>query len=165
MVQQLDVKKFLTSAKANKKRNAKLFAILKKVKPKQLDTDFHTLHHDAFSCIDCLSCANCCKTTGPLFTTQDIDRISKHLKLSTSVFIETYLKIDEDGDFVLKQLPCPFLAPDNYCGIYEARPKACRTYPHTNQNGMHTILDLTKKNASICPAVGFIADKLQEKYL
>ncbi len=29
--------------------------------------------------------------------------------------------------------PCPFLGDDNYCSVYEARPKACREYPHTDR--------------------------------
>lgn len=160
----LDLKAFTIAAKAKTAERKKLFQKLKKVKPKQLDHDFQEYHEEAFECIDCLSCANCCKTTGPLFTTQDIDRISKHLRLSASAFMDQYLRTDEDGDFVLQSVPCPFLGDDNYCGIYEARPKACRTYPHTNQNGMHAILNLTRKNTEICPAVDFIADKLKEKY-
>ena len=31
-------------------------------------------HDEVFEEIDCLSCANCCKTTGPLFTEKDIEK-------------------------------------------------------------------------------------------
>jgi Fe-S-cluster containining protein len=160
----IDLNAFKASVQAKSGVHKKLFQKLKKVKPKQLDADFQEFHEAAFDCIDCLACANCCKTTGPLFTTQDIDRISKHLRLSASAFMDEYLRMDEDGDYVLQTVPCPFLGADNYCGIYEVRPKACRTYPHTDQNGMHSILTLTRKNAEICPAVDFIADRLKEKY-
>src|SRR5215469_396676 len=80
------------------------------------------LHNEAFSRIDCLQCANCCKNFSPRFKTPDIKRISKHLKMRESDFIETYLKVDEDGDFVVKSTPCPFLGDDNFCSIYEQRP-------------------------------------------
>ena len=56
------------------------------------------LHDAAFKKIDCLECANCCKNYSPRFKTPDVKRISKHLGLKESVFIETYLKVDEDGD-------------------------------------------------------------------
>ena len=40
--------------------------------------------------------------------------------------IAGYLKIDEDGDFVLLSAPCPFLDAENYCTVYNDRPAACR---------------------------------------
>src|ERR1043165_1948721 len=66
------------------------------------------LHEEAFSKIDCLQCANCCKNYSPRFKTPDIKRISRHLKMRESDFIDTYLKVDQDGDFVTKTNPCPF---------------------------------------------------------
>ena len=114
-----------------------------------------------FSCTDCLKCANCCTTTGPLFTYKDINRIAKHLKLKPSAFTEKYLKIDEDKDFVLKQVPCIFLSKENHCSIYNVRPKACREFPHTDRIKQRQILKLTEKNVSICPAVYEIVEKLK----
>ncbi len=120
---------------------------------KAFDRSMQQAHHSAFEHIDCLECANCCKTTGPLFTNKDIDRIASHFNLRPGEFIDQYLRIDEDGDYVLKTVPCPFLGDDHYCSIYDIRPRACRQYPHTNQVGQKKILPLTLKNASICPAV------------
>lgn len=117
---------------------------------------FHDRHDAVFREINCLDCARCCKTTGPLFTHSDIKRISRHLRISTTVFEEKYLRIDEDGDHVLQQLPCPFLLSDNACSIYEVRPKACMEYPHTDHSDMRSILGITRKNALICPAVAKI---------
>ncbi len=67
------------------------------------------LHEEAFSKMDCLQCANCCKNYSPRFKTPDIKRISKHLKMKESVFIDTYLRLDEEGDYVVKiyALPLP----------------------------------------------------------
>ena len=92
------------------------------------------LHEEAFEKIDCLQCANCCKKYSPRFKTPDIKRISKHLKLKEGEFIETYLKIDEDGDYVAKSTPCPFLGVDNYCSIYENRPSDCHRFPYTDED-------------------------------
>src|ERR1700733_5634385 len=77
------------------------------------------LHEEAFQKINCLECANCCKKYSPRFKTPDIKRISRHLKMRESDFIDTYLKVDEEGDFVARSAPCPFLGADNYCSIYD----------------------------------------------
>jgi uncharacterized protein len=137
---------------------------LKAKTPKDLDDQFHKLHNDAFDKIDCLQCGNCCKTTSPIFIDADINRIAKHLKMSPSAFSEKYLRVDEENFQVLKQAPCPFLADDNYCHIYEVRPRACREYPHTNRKRMSQILNLTLENTIVCPAVDLIVSKLKDIY-
>ncbi len=149
----MDLQQFRQQARSQRKENQKFFKKLKGLKPKQLDRQFHELHEEVFEEINCLNCANCCKTTGPLFTDTDINRLARYFNLKPSEFIDRYLRVDEDGDFVLQTLPCPFLGTDNYCSVYEVRPKACREYPHTDRNKMHQILDLTRKNAEACPAV------------
>ena len=143
------------------KANKKFFTKLKKRPPRNLDYVMQELHNDEFSRTDCLTCANCCKTTGPLFTNADIERISKHFRLKPSRFIEEYLQVDEDGDHVLKSVPCTFLGADNYCSIYEVRPKACREYPHTNRKKFHQIANLTLQNVAICPAAYNIVERMK----
>ncbi len=118
------------------------------------------LHEEAFANIDCLQCANCCKNYSPRFKTPDIKRISRHLKLRESDFIETYLRVDEDGDFVAKALPCPFLGADNFCSIYEERPSDCRRFPYTDEDVIIKRKELTLKNASFCPATYFVLEGL-----
>ena len=145
------------------KENSIFFKRLKKEKPKFLDKLIHPIHEDVFSHIDCLKCANCCKTTGPLFTDKDIQRISKHFRIRPSEFVERYLRIDEDSDYVLKSVPCFFLGEDNCCSIYEVRPKACREYPHTDRIKQYQLLKLTKKNIDICPAVFEIVEKIKKE--
>lgn len=149
---------------AQKAEIKKLFRQLKKRKPKELDQVFHTGHEDAFSHIDCLKCANCCKTTSPIFRDVDIKRISKHLKMSPIDFENEYLKMDDEGDWVLQESPCHFLLDDNTCFIYEVRPQACREYPHTDRKRMVQILDLTEKNVEICPAVAEVVEKVVDHY-
>lgn len=95
-------------AKDKHNENKKYFDKLKKKPPKNLDYQMQEIHNAVFKKIDCLSCANCCKTTGPLFTSADIERISKFLKLKPQQFIDKYLKVDEDKDHVLQQVPCTF---------------------------------------------------------
>ncbi len=150
-------------AKDKHKENKKFFDKLKKKPPKQLDYIMQELHDDEFEQTDCLTCANCCKTTGPLFTDKDVERIAKHLKIKEQQFIEMYLNVDEEGDFVLQSVPCTFLGDDNYCSIYNVRPKACREFPHTNRKKFHQISNLTLKNVAICPAAFNIVENMKKR--
>jgi hypothetical protein len=142
----------------------KLFAKLKRLKPKPLDDQFHDLHHEVFAQTDCLACANCCKTTSPIFYQKDIERLAKALRLRPSEFIAQYLHLDADGDYVLNVAPCPFLAADNHCTVYAHRPTACREYPHTDRKRMVQILDLTLRNTAVCPATFRIVERLKKLY-
>lgn len=118
------------------------------------------LHDEAFSRVDCLQCANCCKNFSPRFKTPDIKRLSKLLQLRESDFIETYLKVDEDGDYVANTSPCPFLGSDNYCSIYEDRPSDCRRFPYTDEDVIFKRQPLTLKNSTFCPITYFVLEKL-----
>src|SRR5687767_14642515 len=103
---------------------------LHRIPKNQLDTVFHQAHERVFKSFDCLTCANCCKTTSPIFTKTDIERFARLFKLKVNDFIDQYLKLDEEADYVLKSAPCPFLLDDNKCFVYAERPMACREYPH-----------------------------------
>ena len=150
-------------AKSKQKENKSFFGKLKKKPPKQLDYLMQELHQAEFERTDCLNCANCCKTTGPLFTDKDIERISKFFKMKQQQFIDTYLRIDEDRDFVLQSVPCAFLGEDNYCSIYEVRPKACKEFPHTDRKKFQQISSLTMKNVAICPAAFNIVEEMKRR--
>ena len=121
------------------------------------------LHEKAFQETDCLTCGNCCKSYSPRFKTPDIKRISKVLKMRESDFIETYLTIDNEGDYVANKAPCPFLGPDNYCGIYEDRPSDCRRFPYTDEDVLIKRPKLTLKNVTFCPIVYSVLEALTEK--
>jgi Fe-S-cluster containining protein len=157
-----NLEQFRNQSNNLKKENRQFFDKLKLKKPKNLDEHFHNAHDDVFEEMDCLDCANCCKTTSPIFYQKDIERASKRLRLKPGDFIDRYLKIDEDKDYVLQTAPCPFLGPDNYCSIYEDRPNACREYPHTDRKKMVQVLDLTYKNTLVCPAVLKITEKVKK---
>lgn len=156
-----DLDRFKKQAEVKSKENKKFLLGLKKRDARALDNQFHSLHDEVFRETDCLTCANCCKTTSPIFYQTDIERASKALRIKPGQFVEQYLRIDEDKDYVLKSSPCPFLNSDNYCKIYEDRPKACREYPHTNRKKMIQVLDLAYKNTLVCPAVLEIVERLK----
>ena len=145
--------------------NKKFFDKLKKKTPKNLDYLMQDLHDTEFKKTNCLNCANCCKTTGPLFTTADVERISKHLKQKPQQFIDRYLRIDEENDYVLQTVPCTFLHIDNSCSIYDVRPKACREFPHTDRKKFQQINNLTLQNIAICPAAYNIVEAMKKKII
>src|SRR6187549_2021303 len=157
----MDLKKFNETAGNRAVENKKYLQTLKRKDPRKVDDAFHDLHEEVFSETDCLTCANCCKTTSPIFYQTDIERVSKSLRMKPGDFIEKYLRIDEDKDFVLKSSPCPFLDAENYCSVYEDRPKACREYPHTERKKMVQITELTYKNTLVCPAVLEMVERLK----
>ncbi|MBX7127657.1 MAG: YkgJ family cysteine cluster protein [Cyclobacteriaceae bacterium] len=151
----------MTTARNRSADNRKYLQSLRRLDPRKVDDAFHEQHEAVFREIDCLNCANCCKTTSPIFYQTDIERLAKSLRMKPGEFIERYLRIDEDKDYVLKSSPCPFLGPDNYCSVYEARPRACREYPHTDRKKMVQIMDLTHKNTLVCPAVLEMVERLK----
>lgn len=137
--------------------------LLKKGNKNQLLGMLPDLDEEAFEKIDCLSCANCCRHYSPRFKASDIKRIAKRLRMKEKDFIATYLRMDEEGDYVVKSSPCPFLESDNYCSIYEDRPRDCARYPYTSEDVLIKQVNLSLKNATICPAVFFVLEKIGEK--
>jgi len=133
---------------------------LDRANPSKLIRELPTLHEEAFSKIDCLDCANCCKNHSPTFKATDIKRISKYLGLKEADFVDTYLKLDEENDFVVKQSPCAFLNEDNSCHIYDVRPSDCSRYPYTDEDVFIKRKALTMANSMVCPAVFHILEKI-----
>ena len=155
---------FKELARSKRKENKKFFTRLHGQDPKRLNEQFHAMHEEVFAETDCLTCARCCRTTGPLLTKQDIGRISKRQGMKAADFEKQYLRVDEDGDWVMKSLPCPFLELDtNKCTIYEYAPKACRQYPHTDHPNMKSILGLTETNVRHCPAVFEMVERMKQR--
>lgn len=157
----MDLAKELERARNERKANKRFLDKLKQRPPKKLDEMVADLHEEVFEKIDCLACANCCSTTSPIVRDKDVDRLAKHLRLRPAELIEKYMLLDSDGDYVMNTAPCPFLGSDNYCSVYEARPKACREYPHTDRKNFHQILGLTLKNTMICPAALRVVEGLK----
>jgi uncharacterized protein len=147
---------------SNLKSVKKVMTRLGKMNPRKLDDLMLQLHHNEFKKIDCLKCSNCCKTISPALNESDIRRMAATLKLKISEFNDRFLNIDDDGDYIFKQSPCPFLGEDNFCSVYESRPRACREYPHTDRKRFYQILDLTIKNYKVCPAVFNILEQLKQ---
>lgn len=162
-MENIDLEFYKNQAQKNAKENQKFLANLKKKPPKSIDYLAEETHDEVFEEIDCLTCANCCKTTGPMYTEKDIERIAKHLRMKARDFEAKFLRVDEDQDKVLQELPCSFLGADNLCSIYDVRPKACREYPHTDRKKVHQINSIMLKNTLICPAAFSWVEKMKVK--
>ncbi len=134
--------------------------ILERSDKNKLLRSLPALHAEVFAATDCLSCAACCKGYSPRFKMPDIRRIARRLRVKETDLIARYLRVDEDGDYVYTAPPCPFLGSDNACSIYEDRPSDCRRYPYTDEDVFFKRVPLTLKNASICPAVFSVLEKL-----
>jgi Fe-S-cluster containining protein len=157
--------RFRARSTAGKPAVKKFLARLKKNPPAKLDDVVQRLHAEAFEQIDCLLCANCCSSISPLLIDRDIERLAASRKEGISDFTGRYLQVDEDGDYVFRKTPCPFLGQDHYCSVYEDRPRACREYPHSDRRRFYQLLDLSLKNYTVCPAVFLILERLRlEKF-
>ena len=70
------------------------------------------------------------RNLGPRFRETDIKHICKSSGLQPKPFAAQYLEQDPDGvGYILKELPCPFLAEDGSCSEYENRTLSCREFP------------------------------------
>lgn len=136
---------------------------LQKPDKKQLLKVLPDLHDEAFEKIDCLDCAACCKNYSPRFKGPDIKRISKHVGMRETEFIDKYLVMDNEGDYVANIRPCPFLGADNFCSIYDKRPSDCERFPYTDEDVFFKRPAITLKNVTFCPAVFHVFERLIEK--
>lgn len=157
-----EYKKLLEKAEKEYEINRGFLMDLKKMRAKNLDREINALHDRAFEEIDCLQCGNCCRCLGPRFQEKDIKKLAKRFKMRPVAFEKKYLTVDEDEDWVFKEMPCPFIADDNYCLYYEDRPKACMDYPYTQKTRLRTFLKPTLENSLTCPAVYLIFKWLKE---
>jgi uncharacterized protein len=137
-----------------------LFEKLKENRAYHADVDVFT--EEAFDHIDCLTCANCCKSAPPIFLPQDIKRLALHLSVSKKEFIKRYLILDVDNSYTGKTVPCPFLLADNKCSVYEHRPEACRAYPHLHSKSFTRLSKYHIRNVSMCPITERVLDNMNQ---
>ncbi len=148
-VQLINIWKAVTKNQFRKMKNS--VVTLKSKNIKQLETVAEKNSNYFQKNIDCLQCANCCKTASPIIKPSDTKRISGYLGISAAQFISTYLRSDDDNDYVVNTLPCPFLSNDNSCKIYEVRPLDCSEYPHTRGIDYTKRINYQSNNISFCP--------------
>ena len=157
----------LHELKKNSKRRKELKKFLnglEKKKVRGVDAMARNINAEAFKVIDCLKCANCCKTMAPTFKKTEVHRIAGHLGMNYEEYFKKYLKIDKDGDIMNRKTPCQHLGKDNMCSIYEIRPKDCSGFPHTHKRDFVEFIPETHvQNLDFCPATYYVVEKMFEK--
>ena len=133
--------------------------------PRDLDKLTEKLNVEIWQHVDCLTCANCCKTMTPTYTPKDIKRISTYLGMTTKQFKDKWLYYDKkDGDWMNVQRPCQFLdLKTNMCSIYEVRPADCAGFPHFTKKKMVDYMHVHKQNIEYCPATYKMVERMQEE--
>ncbi|MBU2537714.1 MAG: YkgJ family cysteine cluster protein [Proteobacteria bacterium] len=103
------------------------------VRPLAQDETFRFSCHPGVACF-----TDCCRQLDLALTPYDVLRLSKHLGLEASTFLDQYVLIEhEEGNGFPRiflgmvddgQASCPFVT-ETGCSVYTDRPAACRTYP------------------------------------
>ncbi|MCP3902374.1 MAG: YkgJ family cysteine cluster protein [Planctomycetes bacterium] len=113
----------------------------------------------------CTQCGNCC--TGPPgtvgFTAAEAKELARHLGITEKAFLRQYAR-KVDGNWSLNEhetehgLDCVFLDRETVpgkavCGVYEARPTQCRTWPFWPENLRTQRSWLTTRHGTPCPGM------------
>lgn len=156
-------KSFKIKAGKNKKTLRAFLTRLKNKSPKGLDNLTPAIDKEVWKEVDCLACANCCRTMTPTFSTEDIKRIAAHFKQTPDQFKKKWLYKDKGGDWMNKQTPCQFLdLKTNYCSIYSIRPSDCAGFPHLTKKKMVDYVHVHQQNIEYCPATYAMVTKMQD---
>ncbi len=105
-----------------------------------------------FSCHPGVACfTDCCRQLDLALSPYDVLRLSNHLGLAPSTFLDQYAAVEQTEECAFPQVflcmvddghaSCPFVTPSG-CSVYADRPSACRTYPlgrgaFTTPDGQH----------------------------
>jgi Fe-S-cluster containining protein len=158
----MDLKKFRVTAGRKRKSLSAFLDKLDKVVPEDMPVIVEKADAIMWKKVNCMDCANCCKTMTPTFTKTDISRISAHLDMKPKEFVDRWLMKEEDsGDWVNKTQPCQFL-DGNKCSIYDVRPRDCAEFPHHNKKPFDLYNDTFKNNLIHCPATLDLVDRLKK---
>jgi uncharacterized protein len=158
----------LANIKKNRKQKKILLRFLRGLthrKVKSLDVKAIALNKEAYEKVDCLKCANCCKTMHPTWKKAEVQRVAKHMGMSYKEYFDKHL-VMEDGDIMNRKAPCQHLAKDNKCKIYEIRPGDCKGFPHTQNRGFKLYISGTHiQNMDYCPITSHVVDGLFTKVM
>lgn len=159
----MDIKEFKRKA-SRKKTKLKAFLLkLDDIVPHDMPKLVAETDKTVWKDIDCMTCANCCKTMTPTYSPKDITRISRHFGMTTKEFKDKWLeKEEETGDWMNKKQPCQFLK-NNKCSIYEIRPKDCAEFPHHNKRPFDLYNGTFIQNLDKCPATFTLIERLEKK--
>lgn len=164
-MQPVNLRSFKQKVRYHAKSFKRYLGKLGRKPPRGLDATAEAIDKEVWKEVDCLSCANCCKTMTPTFTPKDIKRISAHLGMTAAAFKEKWLYYDKkDKDWMNTTQPCQFLNLDtNMCSIYAVRPDDCAGFPHITRKKMVDYMHVHQQNVSYCPATYKMVEKMMER--
>jgi Fe-S-cluster containining protein len=162
---QVNLRSFKQKVRYHQKRFKRYLGKIEKNPPKNLDKIAEIIDAEVWKEVDCLSCANCCKSMTPTFTVKDIKRIATHFEISAQEFKNQWLEFEKtEKDWVNKLQPCQFLNMDtNMCSIYEVRPADCAGFPYLKKKKMVEYIHVHQQNVSYCPATFKMVEKMMER--
>jgi Fe-S-cluster containining protein len=160
----VNLRSFKKKVSHTKRSFRKFLTKLEKTPPKGLTNLTIALEKEVWQEVDCLSCANCCKTMTPTFNKADLKRISAHFGQTVEEFQKQWLYKErkKDGDWLNKKQPCQFLnLQDNKCSIYAIRPADCAGFPHLPKK-LKDYVHVHKQNIEYCPATYRLVEKMMK---
>lgn len=159
----VNLRSFKQKVRHNGKQLKSFLTKTSKHNSKAWEANAEEMNKEVWQEVDCLSCANCCKTMTPTFTPKDIKRIAAHLNTTPKEFKENWLHYDKkDNDWLNKLNPCHFLNLKTHkCNIYEVRPSDCAGFPHLTKKKMVDYVHVHKQNVELCPATYKMVEKMQ----
>ena len=92
----MDLKKFRITAARKKKSLSAFLDKFDKIVPEDLPVLVKKVDAGVWKEVDCMTCANCCKTMTPTFKKADVKRISAHLDMKPKEFVDKWLMKEED---------------------------------------------------------------------
>ena len=128
----------------------------------ELDRVVHETTDAVWKQIDCIACANCCKTLQIEVDADDVRRLAKRVAMPERAFAQKYVRRDTDKRQHLVSSPCAFLGPDGACTVYEDRPKACRDFPYLHETNFRSRSMTMIENAATCPIVFNVLQSLKK---
>jgi uncharacterized protein len=160
----VNLRSFKILARKTKRGIRNFLTRLEKRAPRGLDNKVKLADLQVWKEIDCLDCANCCKTMSPTYTKKDIERISSHLDMTEKAFRDKWLYKDKTGDWMNKKQPCQFLdLKTNKCDIYAVRPADCAGFPHHHKKKMVEYMHMYDQNIEYCPATYRLIEIIREQ--
>ena len=137
---------------------------IKRNRPKYLQEIAVKATKNVWEGIDCLSCANCCKSMSPTYTNADINKIALFLKISPGEMKNRWLKKERGtGNWINKSKPCQFLdLQTNLCTVYNVRPRDCAGFPHLTRKRFIDYVHVHQQNLDECPATFRMVERMEE---
>lgn len=136
---------------------------LSKFKEEEIDKQVHELNNHISPQIDCTACGNCCRSLMINVDNTDAQRLSDHLQLTQTQFMDKYVEVSSSGNLaIMNAIPCHFLHT-NKCTVYEARPAECREFPGLHRSGFVKRSFTFFMHYGRCPIIFNVIEKLKQQ--